>query len=137
MTKKLLIRFLLLFSAPVLALPGLPADVSVDESVPTPAEVLGFEPGERHPRHDQVVTYLRRLAAHSDRVHLEEIGRTHGQRPQLLLTFASPERLARIDEIRAGRKNAAHNGEGPPVVWMGYSVHGNETSGVSAALVMA
>src|SRR5699024_9609057 len=73
----------------------------------------------------------------SDRVHLEEIGRTHGQRPQLLLTFASPERLARIDEIRAGRKNAAHNGEGPPVVWMGYSVHGNEASGVSAALVMA
>jgi hypothetical protein len=137
MTKKLLIPFLFLLPLSAPAAPGLPADVAVDESVPTPAEVLGFEPGERHPRHDQVVSYLRALAERSDRVLLEEIGRSHGHRPQILLTFATPERLARIDEIRAGRRAAARGGEGPPVVWMGYSVHGNEASGVSAALVMA
>ena len=137
MPRKLLIPFLFLLSSAAAAAPGLPEDLSVDESVPTPAEVLGFEPGERHPRHDEVVNYLRRLAEASDRVLLEEIGRSHGRRPQLLLTFSSPERLADIDQIRAGRRDAARNGEGPPVVWMGYSVHGNEASAVSAALVMA
>jgi len=137
MTKKLLIPFLLLVPLTASAAPGLPADLTVDESVPAPAEVLGFEPGERHPRHDQIVSYLKRLAESSDRVRLEEIGRSHGRRPQILLTFTSPERLAEIDEIRAGRQQAARNGEGPPVIWMGYSVHGNEASGASAALVMA
>ncbi|WP_376693623.1 M14 family zinc carboxypeptidase [Wenzhouxiangella sp. EGI_FJ10409] len=137
MTRKMLIPFLLLLSPAVPAAPGLSDDLAVDEEIPTPAEVLGFEPGERHPRHHQVVDYLSRLAAHSDRVMIEEIGRSHGQRPQVLLTFASPERLANIDEIRAGRRDAAREGEGPPVVWMGYSVHGNEASGVSAAMVMA
>ncbi|RFF27145.1 MULTISPECIES: M14 family zinc carboxypeptidase [unclassified Wenzhouxiangella] len=137
MTKKLLIPFLLLVPFSVSAAPGLPDDVEIDDSVPTPAEVLGFEPGERHPRHDQIVTYMRRLAETSDRVKLEEIGQSHGGRPQILLTFARPERLDEIDEIRDGRHEAARNGEGPPVVWMGYSVHGNEASGASAALVMA
>lgn len=137
MTKKLLIPFLFLLPLTATAAPGLPDNAEIDDSVPTPAEVLGFEPGERHPRHDQIVTYLRRLAEHSDRVRLEEIGQSHGGRPQILLTFASPERLADIDEIRDGRRAAARDGEGPPVIWMGYSVHGNEASGASAALVMA
>jgi hypothetical protein len=119
------------------ALPGLSDDVPADETVPRPAEVLGFEPGERHPHHHEVVAYLRRLAESSDRVAIEEIGRSAGGRPQLLLTFASPERLADIDTIRANRRSAARAGDGPPVIWMGYSVHGNEASGVSAALVMA
>jgi len=137
MMKVLLPVLFLLLPAVLAAAPGLPENVAFDESIPAPAEVLGFEPGERHPRHDQVVDYLRRLAESSDRVALEEIGRTHGGRPQLLLTFASPERLAAIDGIREGRRGASRAGEGPPVVWMGYSVHGNEASGVSAALVMA
>src|SRR5699024_6949861 len=137
MTRTLSLLAALLISPLLAAAPGLPGDLDVDESLPTPAEVLGFEPGERHPRHDQIVAYLEALAESSDRVRLEEIGRSHGRRPQILLTFASPERLAEIDDIRAGRRQAAREGEGPPVVWLGYSVHGNEASGASAALVMA
>ena len=119
------------------AMPGLPADGEFDETIPTPAEVLGFEPGEWHPRYDQMVTYLDTLADASDRVHIERIGTTHGQRPLLFLTFATPERLERIDEIRAGRRDASVSGDGPPVAWLGYSVHGNEASGASASLVTA
>lgn len=137
MTRIPLILAVLLVPVTGLALPGLPGQLEVDPSIPAPSQVLGFEPGERHPRHDQVVTYLRHLAEASDRVVIEEIGTTHGGRPQLLLTIASPGRIARIDEIRAARSDAARAGDGPPVVWMGYSVHGNEASGVSAALVMA
>ena len=119
------------------AAPGLPATASLDPRVPSPAEVLGFEPGERHPRHDQVVSYFRALAAASDRVRVEEIGRTHDGRPLLLAYFARPDRLQSLDALRASRQQASREGAGPPVAWLGYSVHGNEASGASAALVMA
>ena len=128
---------LLTCCAALAAMPGLPDDFAVDEAIPTPAEVLGFEPGEWHPRYDQMVTYLETLAEASDRVHLERIGTTHGQRPLLFLTFASPERLGRIDEIRAARRDNSIAGQGPVVAWLGYSVHGNEASGATAALVTA
>jgi hypothetical protein len=128
---------LLTFSFAQAAMPGLPDDFPVDETIPTPAEVLGFEPGEWHPRHDQMVTYLEALAEASDRVHIERIGTTHGERPLLFLTFASPERLERIDEVRAARRDGSIDGERPAVAWLGYSVHGNEASGATAALVTA
>jgi len=120
-----------------LALPGIPGDVAVDPEIPAPAAVLGFEPGERHPRHDQIVRYLTALAEASDRLRVEEIGRTHGGRPLLMLIFASPARQAELNDLRARRVAASRSGDGPPVVWLGYSVHGNEASGASAALVVA
>ncbi len=124
-------------SAAAAAAPGLPADFDADPAIPTPAEALGFEPGEWHPRHDQVARYMSELAEASDRVHIETIGRTHGLRPLQLVTFASPERLDALDDLRADRKRASRDGDGPPVVWLGYSVHGDEASGASAAIVMA
>jgi len=116
---------------------GLPADFDPDPNVPAPADVLAFEVGDWHPRHDQITRYLQVLAEASDRVHLEVIGQTHGLRPLLLVTFATPERLADLDRIRADRRRASRAGEGPAVLWMGYSVHGNEASGASAALLAA
>lgn len=117
--------------------PGLPAHFDPDPAIPSPADVLGFEPGEWHPRHDQIVAYMERLAEASDRVHIETLGHTHGLRPLQLLTFASPERLAELDRWRQSRQQASRSGDGPAVVWLGYSVHGNEASGASAALIMA
>ena len=119
------------------AAPGLPEDFDPDPAIPTPVEVIGFEPGQWHPRHDQVTAYLNRLAEVSDRVHIQALGQTHGLRPLKLVTFASPERLAELDEVRADRRRASREGEGPVVIWLGYSVHGNEASGASAAVAMA
>jgi len=124
----------------------LPEAASYDPGVPRPEEVLGFEVGEWHVRHDQLVEYARRLAASSDRVLLEEQGRTHEGRPLLLLTISSPANLARIDEIRRRHRElseppyrAADAGalaEMPVVVWLGYSIHGDEASGSNAALLV-
>ncbi|MGY6587381.1 MAG: M14 family metallopeptidase [Wenzhouxiangella sp.] len=141
MHKTLLALTLVLFSISVVSRAvaglGLPADFEPDPAIPTPAEVLGFEPGEWHPRHDQIVDYLTELAERSDRVSIEILGQTHGERPLPLLVFASPERLTDIDQIAADRRRQALAGEGPAVIWLGYSVHGNEPSGASAALVTA
>ena len=55
----------------------LPEGVNYSSKVPTPASVLGFEVGEWHVRHDQLVRYMETLAEASPRVELIETGRTH------------------------------------------------------------
>ncbi len=132
-------------AAPPMAAPPnlsyyLPADVRYDPAIPTPADYLGYQVGEWHVSHDQLVGYCRALAAASDRVSLTEYGRTYEHRPLLLLAFALPERQAQLEAVRTAHLRAlTEDGpyDGPAVVWMGYSVHGNEPSGSNAALLVA
>jgi len=116
--------------------PGLPGSAEAIDARPI-ADLLGFEPGSRHPHSHELATFYRRLAAGSPRVRVESIGESHGGRDHILVYFADPERLDRIDDIRADRARASRDGDGPPVVWLGYSVHGNEASGASAAPIVA
>ena len=122
-----------------------PAEVDFDPSVPAPRDVLGFEIGHRHLNHDQVVQYLQVLAEHSDRVTLEQYGRTHGQRPLLMLTITSQKNRQRLDDIRRQHKQLAkpnrsgdlNTGDLPAVINMGYGVHGDESSATNCAPLVA
>ena len=115
--------------------------VSFDPSIPTPESSLGYQVGEWHVRHDQIVKYMELLAEKSPRMSLEVIGYSHEQRPLLLMTVANEQRLANIDTIRQNHIDALsgkkRDADAPAVVWMGYSVHGNEASGSNAALLFA
>lgn len=115
----------------------LPKGSDYQQNIPTPESVLGFGIGERHPRHDQVLSYLQQVAATSERVKIAEMGRTTQFRSQVLLTISSPENLSNIDEILARRSDIAASSKDPLVVWLGYSVHGDEISGTNAAMVVA
>jgi len=109
-------------------------------AVPAPAAILGFEPGQWHARHDQIEAYLRAVvAAAPDRAQFEVIGRTHEQRPLLQLTLSSAANMQRLDQIREAHL-AVSRGEKQPdptlpaIVWLGYSIHGNEASGANASM---
>lgn len=122
----------------------LPGDVRYDAAVPQPETVIGHEVGEWHITHDRLVQYMRTLAETSDRVVWQQTGTTHEGRPLLLLAISSPRNLARLEEIRTRHlaltdpRAAAPMVDGmPAVVWMGYSVHGDEPSGSNAAPVVA
>ncbi len=121
----------------------LPEGYTYDPSIPTPKQVLGYEVGEWHVTHDQLVMYMKAVAEASNRVVFEETGRSYEKRPQTLLTISSPANLARLDQIKADRKklrdpNQSVSIESMPVVmFMGYSVHGNEASGANASLLAA
>ncbi len=137
---------LLVMAAPAVAedLVGyyLPDDIAYDGSIPTPESVLGWQVGDWHVRPDLTVRYFEALAAASPRMALTRYGETHEQRPLLLAAFSSPANIARLEQIRTGHLRALANGEGagdgrPAIVWMGYSVHGDESSGANAALVFA
>jgi len=119
----------------------LPQEFNYDSKIPTPEDYFGFQPGEWHIRHDQLVGYLKTLASVSNRLIIEEYGRTYEQRPLLLLIISSPENLKNINKIKEQHRalcdpDVSANiplGNMPVVVWMGYSVHGNEASGCNAA----
>lgn len=118
-----------------------PDDVSYDPAIPTPDSVLGFELG-RHPvRHPQLVDYINRVAALSDRMSVEVIGYTHERRPILFLTVTSPQNHSRIDAIKARHvalsepgSDATVSDDMPIVTWINYGVHGAESSGMDASL---
>ncbi|GEA09751.1 M14 metallopeptidase family protein [Alteromonas sp. KUL49] len=120
----------------------LPEGTPLDPSIPTPESVLGANVGEWHVRHDQLVSYMYQLANASPRVTIEETGRTHENRPLLLLTITAPENHSNIDAIQSTHVNSVVSGnrpagDAPLVIYMGYSVHGNEPSGANASLIVA
>lgn len=122
----------------------LPAGSSHDLAVPTPRSVLGWEIGEWHLSHDQALAYARALAAAApERTRLVEIGRTYEGRPLVHLFISSPANIARLDAIRTAHlasitaDGPAPAADAPAIVWLGYSIHGDEPSGANAAPLVA
>jgi hypothetical protein len=114
-------------------------------TVPSPESYFGFSAGEWHLRPDQITDYMKVLAQTSSRVKVEQYGETYEKRPLLLVTITSPENLGRLQEIKDQHRalsvpallSAAQIQSMPVVVWLGYSVHGNEASGSNAAVRVA
>jgi len=113
----------------------LPQNQQYNNEVPTPTSVLGFGLGERHIRYDQLTRYFDRLAQYSERVQITKIGLTNQFRSQYLVTISSKENLLNLSSLLAKRKDP--QADSPLVVWLGYSVHGDEISGANAAMVVA
>jgi hypothetical protein len=86
---------------PVLAL-GLCAFPVHGQEVPRPEAVLGFRVGEDRKLADwgEIVNYFRQLDAASQRVSVQEVGKTTEGRPFLVATFTSEANQARLEEIR-------------------------------------
>jgi len=118
-----------------------------DEAVPAPAEVLGFEIGERPVRYHEMVQYLEAVAASSPRVQLYEYGATYEDRILYYTVVSSEANLENLDSIRSGINRLAdprtiRNSAGanplimntPLISWLMYSIHGDELSSTDAAL---
>ena len=112
-----------------------------NSEIPTPKEIIGHEVGEWHVTHDKLVMYMRALAKDSDRITIEERGKTYEDRPLLLLTITSPNNHKNLEEIRKKHIDATNDTsvstDNPVVVYQGFSIHGNEPSGSNAALAVA
>ncbi|HET6203772.1 MAG TPA: M14 family zinc carboxypeptidase [Planctomycetota bacterium] len=118
-----------------------------DPAVPTPRSVLGYELGEAYTEQWRLARWIEALTGASPRTKLFRYGETYERRPLLLLAVSSPENLARLEEIRADvarladprrlRDEAEADAildRTPAVVWLSFSVHGNEASGTEAAI---
>ena len=123
----------------------LPESVTYDKNVPTPEEFFGFQVGEQHLSHDQIVAYVRELDRVSDRIALQMIGRTHEFRQLLILTITSVENHKNLAAIRQEHLKLSdpsvsatvETSKMPIVVYQGHSIHGNEPSGANAGVLAA
>ena len=124
----------------------LPDSVSYNPAIPKPKDIIYHEVGEWHVTHDRLVNYMKAIAAAApDRVKLETMGFTYEGRPQVLLIITSQKNQQRLEEIRQQHVNltdpsqssSANIDNMPIVVWIGHSIHGNESSGANASLLTA
>jgi hypothetical protein len=129
----------------------LPApELAADPSVPTLQDVLGYAWGKEISNHGQVERYLEALVdAAPDRARLVRYGKSYEGRDLYYLIITSRENLAQLDRIRANNLRLADPmgtsqedaqtliADAPALVWLAYSVHGDEISSTDAALLTA
>ncbi len=123
----------------------LPEGITYNPSIPTPQSIIGHEVGEWHVTHDRLVNYMYALDKASDRISLEVTGYTYEARPLLLLTITSPKNHQNLESIRLqhiqlsdpSKSSPIDTKNSPAVFYIGFSIHGNEASGVNASLLAA
>ena len=111
--------------------------------IKSPREFFGKQPGDDRVmiRWDRLCNYYRSLAAVSDRMLLEEMGKTSEGNDFLILYVSSPENLAKIEEYReismrlsdprglSGEEIDALAQKGRTIVFQSYGLHSNEVGG--------
>ena len=116
---------------------------SLESNIPTPKEIIGHEVGEWHVSHDKLVQYMYALANASDRITIENRGKTFEGRPILLLTITSRNNQLNIDKILEEHKKITDYQQNikiedqPIIVYQGFSINRNEASGSNASLILA
>ena len=106
---------------------------------------MGYKIGTHYTPHYKIVNYVKAVAqVKPDMVKVEKYGETNEGKELLVAYVASPQNLARLDEIRqnnlriagmAKDKVAPATENAPAIVWLSYNVHGNETSSSEAAML--
>src|SRR6266403_3076265 len=83
--------------------------ITQNSSIPAPEQTLGFRPGDDRKLASwaQVVQYFQKLAATSDRVKFEEIGKTTMGKPFVYATISAPENLKRLEEYKEIQRQLA------------------------------
>jgi len=81
----------------------------LDPNIPTPESVLGFNVGEWHVSHDKLVSYMYALSNASNRVSIENRGKTYENRDLILLTISSKKNHSNIKTIISNRKKIYDN----------------------------
>ncbi len=117
------------------------------ESVPKPQSILRFDVGEFHTNYALMERVIEKISeAAKDRVRVMDIGETNEHRMMHLVAISSPENIARLDQIRANLARLADPrklsdtearaiiNETPVIVWLNYTIHGNESASFEAMM---
>jgi hypothetical protein len=137
------VRFFGSGSAPVVRL------TDVDRTIPPPDSILGFPLGAKPARQEQVLAYFRMLQSRSDRIALFPMGETYEGRPLMYAVISDASTISRLEAVRNDLATIANPHSSrekeisalidrtPACIWLEYSIHGDELSGVDASLAVA
>ena len=127
----------------LLLLVSLTTTLLFSQTLQSPEQFLGYKIGSRYTPHYKIVNYFKAVAqAMPNMVKIEKYGETNEGRELLLAYITSSANGKQLEQIR--QNNLALTGmnkstpvlEGtPPIVWLSYNVHGNETSSSEAAML--
>lgn len=121
-------------------------NASYDQLIPKPDEHMRHAIGSWPLRYHELVSYIKLIANSSDRVVLETHGRTHEGRDLFNVFISSPDNIGRLEEHRQTMARLADPSQAsaaeaksiaetlPAFAWIGYSIHGDEISGVDAGV---
>jgi hypothetical protein len=101
-------RNLLVVTALLLTVSGLLAQ---QESISKPADFFGFEPGSDRKlcTYEQLIGYLEKLDAESDRIKLEEIGTSAMGKPMYIAFISSEENIGNLEALKEVNRELALN----------------------------
>lgn len=117
-------------------------------NITKPEALLGQPLGSRLAKHEEIVSLFRLWAAESDRLIVGQHGRTYEGREMIYGIVTSPENQRELSSLQAANTRLAdprglQDGEArqlmestPAVAYLGYSIHGDETSGADASLAL-
>lgn len=121
-----------------------------DPAIPTPRSVLGYGVGEAISPHAKIISYFEALAAAApDRIKLFEYGRTWQGKKLIYAAIGTADKIANLAGIQADAQRLADPrrlapGEAdaliarhPAVVWLAYSVHGDEVGPADSSMQLA
>jgi hypothetical protein len=125
--------------------------VAAQHSVPTPASILGFEPGaDRHlPSWKQIVDYFTALDKASPRVSVRTLGKTTLGRPFIVAFISDSSTLANLEHFRQIQRRLMDPrlqarderqkliDEGKNVILVTSAIHSNESGGFTTPIVLA
>ncbi|HEY2805859.1 MAG TPA: M14 family zinc carboxypeptidase [Gemmatimonadales bacterium] len=110
--------------------------------------MLGYEPGDRFTSHAMLTRYIERVAATSRRIHVDTVAHSFEGREDLVVVATSEANQGQLEQLRGAMARLADpRGASPgdlegavtrarPAVFLMYTVHGGEASGVEAAIAL-
>ena len=112
------------------------------QNLKSPSDFLGYEIGTQYSRHSQVVDYFNHVSIEmSKNVSLFPYGKTYERRPLFYAVISSEKNIAEIEKIRLDNISALNydpirqsRTNDKAIVWLSYSVHGNESSSTEASM---
>jgi len=121
------------------------------DRIPTPESVLGFGVGADFElaTYDESIAYFRSLDTATDRLQLQDVGRTSEGRPWYVALISSPENLANLERYREISQRLAHPEgltdeearalarEGKPIVDISGGLHASEVAGAQHIMLLA
>jgi Zinc carboxypeptidase len=156
LTSILFVAFLTFYASGALAQPGKSGRAKPARAragLPAPREVIGFAPGDDRKLASwaQILDYFKRLDRASNRLLLEDLGKTTLGRPFVVAYISSPANLARLDRFKAIQRQLADPrtiesqdaeaerliAEGRTIVLITCGIHSTEVGGPLAAMNIA
>lgn len=119
-----------------------------NSSIPTIESMVGHKFGSLHTFHSEMTDFFVAVAAASDRVELYTYGRSYEGRKLFYLVISDPDNMNKMDMIKElnlsltdPRKTSNSDAEEiakelPVITWLGYNIHGNESSGMEASMAV-